>query len=222
VQFWTLKNKRHFPNLVYFLAAMLMRLWRRTCRLHVDDPQQLMQRFEHEPAIFVVWHNRLVFLVTCMPARLRRRCVGLASSSRDGQYAAEFIRQFGLDMERGSSSRGGFRALVRLQSRLRAGSLVALTPDGPRGPRYTAQPGAVILASRMAVPIVPVSLNALRRWELKGWDRTQLPKPFSRLQLRLGEPLLVPPQLDEAAVQQQCRRLEEALMLLTDDRDKRG
>ena len=94
---------------------------------------------------------------------------------------------------------------------------IVITPDGPRGPRYKVQPGAVLLAEATGVPVIPYSVNAPHRWDLKGWDRTQIPKPFSRVEVVIGHPLHVPPKLSPEGRAAACEQLLEAMMAITRD-----
>ena len=214
---FSLKRRRRLPPWVYWLLAQLVRLLRLTYRTRVVDPHDFLGRREPWPVIFVLWHNRILFLADCFPKHARRRAAALISGSRDGEYAAAFIRRFGLDVVRGSSSRGGHRALRELKRKLDAGVSTVIALDGPRGPRYAVHPGAAMLARLSGRPIVPLSLNAQRRWELHGWDRTQIPKPFARVEFRIGPPLVLerstrPGDRDEAVA-----RVGETLMDITDD-----
>lgn len=105
---------------------------------------------------------------------------------------------------------------------LRKGNSMFITPDGPRGPRYTVQSGAAVVAQKSGVPVVPVSINAPKRWELKGWDRTQIPKPFSRITFQYGRPLVLDANAAENSEEQNpteanMNHLKEALLQITDD-----
>lgn len=212
---------RDLPVGVYTLATGLMKTLRFTWRIKIDDRARILQSQSAKPFIFASWHNRLMFIPTVTPKWLLHRTAGLASNSRDGEYAAQMLMAFGMQMVRGSTSKGGYRALIRMQNKLKAGVGVALTPDGPRGPRYEVQPGAVILAERTGRQIVPMSLNSNRYWELKGWDRTQIPKPFANVQFILDTPIDVPPNLTPEQREQQCARLKQALMNISDMPAKR-
>lgn len=200
------------------LASLLVRGLHSTYRVRTDDPALFLVRQQPWPGIFIAWHNRLLMLPVFFPVEARRKCAALASISRDGQYAADYMRQLGMQVVRGSTSRGGLRALNQLKACLRDGLSVAMTPDGPRGPRYHLQNGAVMLAQSTGAPIVPVSANALNRWEFGGWDRTQIPKPFARVKLVVGTPLYVPGELTEQQREEQREQVEQALMAITDDR----
>jgi lysophospholipid acyltransferase (LPLAT)-like uncharacterized protein len=134
------------------------------------------------------WHNR-VFLGTWFFRR--RGIVVMTSQSFDGEYIARFIQRFGFGAARGSSRRGGARALRQLVACLRHHMDVALTIDGPTGPRYVAKTGAVQLAALTGAPILPVGLAAARHWEVNSWDRFQIPKPFARAVVFMGSPIYV-------------------------------
>ena len=216
---FTLKNKRRLPRWIPFVLAVLVRLLRRTYRLRIDDPGGFLSDPDRPwPVVFALWHNRILLLPDCCPRQIRQRSAVLISASRDGEYASAFIRHFGVQVVRGSSSRGGHRALLQMKSVLADGLSVVLTVDGPRGPRYEVRPGAVALSRMSGVPIVPISLNAPSRWELRGWDRTQIPKPFSKVELRVGLPQM--PDGKSAVVDREgaCAALRLALLDLTDDR----
>ncbi len=200
-----------------WVAAWAVRFLRWTCRVQRRDESGTLTGTGPWPAIFVGWHNRVLLMPMCFPRALRRKGVALASKSRDGEFAAQFLKAMGIDSVRGSSSRGGFRALVELRRHLNSGNYVFITPDGPRGPRYDVHPGAAALAEKTGFPIIPVSLNMPARWELKGWDRTQIAKPFSRIEMIIGAPLHIPPNLTEDQRQEQQQRVRQALLDITDD-----
>ena len=127
--------------------------------------------------IYTFWHNR-VFLGTYFWRG--RRIVVMTSRSFDGEYIARFIQRFGYGAARGSSTRGAVGALVKMARLSRDGSPTGFTIDGPRGPRYVAKMGSVMLAKRTGQAILPFSVNAERFWEVPSWDQFQLPKPFTR------------------------------------------
>lgn len=139
--------------------------------------------------IFAFWHGRFWLLA----ASLRRyRAAVMVSLSEDGEVIATAARRLGYHPVRGSSSRGGREGLAELARCLAEGRSVALTPDGPRGPRHVAQMGAVALAARTARPIVPLGAASRPAWSFRSWDRFQVPRPFARGHIVFGEPLLVP------------------------------
>ncbi len=217
------KKKKAVPGWAVTLGARLFQLLRRSWRVRRTDRAGIVDGDGKPwPIIAVLWHNRIPVLADFFPRRLQRQSAGLASASRDGEAAARVLKAFGYQAVRGSSSRGGFEALLGLRKKLDEGVSVALTVDGPRGPKYEVHPGAVLLAEQTGVPIVPFALRSPRRWELKGWDRMQIPKPFSRVEFIIGEPLHVPPDLTPEQRREWCEKVREALLAITDDSRKDG
>ena len=141
----------------------------------------------HQP-IMAFWHGRI------LPSTIffrNRGIVVITSENFDGEWIAGIIERFGYGTARGSTSRGGRRALIQMKRDMAAGKPTAFTLDGPRGPARVAQPGAVFLAGATGYPILPFHFEASRFWEMNSWDRTQVPKPFSRVALAIGAPLHV-------------------------------
>jgi lysophospholipid acyltransferase (LPLAT)-like uncharacterized protein len=173
------------------------------------------------PLIYGVWHGRIL-IVPWLNARFRRtdgaRNVRvLASRSRDGELVAAFVRRFGLDVVRGSSSRGGAAALRELARALHAGDDVAVVPDGPRGPSGHAQAGIVSLAATSGAPIVPLGVAAWPARRLGSWDRFMVPAPFARCAVVFGAPVAVGRHDDREAVRV---AVEQALQTVTDAADR--
>jgi lysophospholipid acyltransferase (LPLAT)-like uncharacterized protein len=143
----------------------------------------------HHCAIYAFWHGRMWLLAP----RLRSRGAAvLVSLSADGEVIAGILGRLGYRLARGSSSRGGAGGLLELEGHLRAGRSVALTPDGPRGPRHRAQFGAVSLAAASGKPILPLAAAARGAWTLSSWDSFQIPWPGTRGVIVFGEPMEVP------------------------------
>lgn len=173
------------------------------------------------PLIYAVWHGRIL-IVPWLNARLRERegarCVRvLASRSRDGELVAAFVRRFGLDVVRGSSSRGGAAALRALARAVRAGEDVAVVPDGPRGPACRLQAGIIALAAATGAPIVPLGVAARPARRLASWDRFMVPAPFARCAVVFGAALDVGRDADRET---QRARVERALQDVTDAADR--
>lgn len=211
----TLKNKRTMPGWLAAPLAGLLDAWAATCRLTVVDPAGYYDA-DRFPMLVGIWHNRIPLFGSLVRRDLRRRLSVLISASRDGNYGASVIRHIGLNPVRGSSSRGGMKAIRELFRELEEKRAIVIPLDGPRGPRYEIQPGILFLARKSGVPIVPACLNAPRRWQLRSWDMTQIPRPFSRVELRLGQPLFFPDdgERDPAA---DARRLRRAMLEITRD-----
>ena len=164
------------------------------------------------PGIYPFWH-RCVLPATWL---FRNRDIGvLTSLSRDGEYIARVIRRFGFVPVRGSSSRGGPRGLLEMETMLNAGGAVAFTIDGPRGPRYVAKRGPVMLSRMSGVPIVPFYVAVERAWVLKTWDAMMTPKPFSRVHVWVGRKIFVPPDADDAAMNRHHAEMQASLERVT-------
>ena len=155
--------------------------------------------------IMAFWHGRI------LPATYyfrRRGIVVITSENFDGEWIAGIIERFGYGTARGSTSRGGRKALLQLKRDLAAGKPAGFTIDGPRGPARVAQPGAVWLAKATGHPVLPFHLEADRFWSVNSWDRTQIPKPFTTVAIAMGEPFSVPPDADADALERARELLE--------------
>jgi len=198
----------------------IIRHWTATLRVTVDDTAgALSGKLGDTPCIYLLWHNR----VSSAPAvwmrisPLPRPIIVLASPSKDGAVVASAMEALGMRAVRGSSSRRGAAALVAMKREIDSGCDAALTPDGPKGPRYQLQPGVVKLAQATGAWIVPVHLVCPRAIRLKTWDRIVLPLPFSSVTLRTAPALRVEKQLDDETFENERQRIEAALLSITDD-----
>ena len=201
-----------------WLLAVTVRLIKATMRwrvLHEARRDAILAR--PGPVILAFWHNRLMMMVTL--GTFGRRVVLLQSRHRDGQLASAAIQRFGITTIWGSTAKGGASALRALIRAGRAGDWIALTPDGPRGPRMRCQPGIVMLAQRTGAPVVPVTWSSSRRELLSTWDKMIIALPFGGGVLSWGEPIEVPRDLDSEAVEDYRRRIETALTALSDEAD---
>src|SRR5919198_112350 len=161
--------------------------------------------------VMAFWHGRI------LPATYyfrRRGIVVITSENFDGEWIAGIIERFGYGTARGSSSRGGRKALLQLTRDLRRGRPAGFTVDGPRGPARVVQPGAVWLAKATGNPVLPFHVEASRYWTLSSWDRTQIPKPFATVAIAMGEPFEVPPDADAGGIEAARRLLEERVVSL--------
>jgi len=194
-------------DLVFFI---LINLIGRTVRFEIEgwDNWEAASRDGKIP-IYSFWHNR-VFLATYFWRR--RRIVVMTSRSFDGEYIARFIQRFGYGAARGSSTRGATGAIVEMVRLMRAGCPTAFTIDGPKGPRYVAKMGAVLLAKKTGNPILPFAITARKFWEAKkSWDGFQTPKPFTRARVYIAPPIYVPPDADEEQLKAKRDELQSAL-----------
>ena len=158
--------------------------------------------------IYVFWHNR-IFAGTYFFRN--RKIIVITSQSFDGEYIARFIQRFGYGAVRGSSTRGGVAALVELIRAMREKLPAAFSIDGPKGPKYVAKPGACVLAKKTQNPMMPFVVETQRFWEVKSWDRLQIPKPFSRVRVEIGEPIYVSADADETELEDKRLELQAKL-----------
>jgi lysophospholipid acyltransferase (LPLAT)-like uncharacterized protein len=159
--------------------------------------------------IMAFWHGRVL---TATYFFRRRGIVVMISENFDGEWIARIIEQFGFHTSRGSSSRGGQRALRQLKREMEKGRPSGFAVDGPRGPAGQVQPGAVWLAKLTGNPVVPFHMEASSYWSLKSWDRTQIPKPFATIALTVGSPITVPAEADTLMLEAKRAELEESLV----------
>lgn len=165
-----------------------------------------------KPMVVPFWH-RAVFMATYL---YRDRGVAVMTSrSFDGEYIARIISQFGFVPVRGSSSRGAVRALLGMHTVIEHGSIAAFTIDGPRGPKYVAKPGPVLLARHTGVPIRCVYLAARDSWTLRSWDEFVVPRPFTNVHVRWSVPIVVPADADAAASQRFHDEMQSTLERVT-------
>lgn len=216
------KPDRLLRRLVPLAAALvlpLLKLLIWTYRVAPPSGDEHLERLvrDRRPAIFAFWHNRLLVCGHHVCRRWQRAGLPLAcltSQSRDGEIAARLGVRLGVEIVRGSTSQGalsGLRKLYRLMAR--KGVSVITAPDGPRGPAYQCQPGTAVLARMAAAPIVPMAFAASSVWRLDSWDRLEIPKPFSRVTLAVGEPLTVG---EGEPVEDATARLAQALAEVSD------
>lgn len=167
------------------------------------------------------------FIVTCWHREIfpaiwfwrKRGMVVMTSRNFDGEYITRIIRKHGYGGARGSSTRGGTRVLVEMIRELRKGREAAVTPDGPRGPRFVAKPGVVLLAKATGAGILCFHIVPRRAGVFgKSWDLTEIPYPFSRTAIFIAPLIVVSPDADE---EEQSRKLREVQAAL-DELVKRG
>jgi hypothetical protein len=165
-------------------GTALIRLLAMTWRVRIEnDAEMRAARASGRRVIFTLWHGEL------LPLLWHHRDQGIAvviSEHRDGEIIARIAERLGYATVRGSTSRGGGRALIGLMRALESGLDGAVTPDGPRGPAHEFAPGAAIASQRTGVPLLFVRASASRAWRLKSWDRFLVPKPFARVRVTYG------------------------------------
>jgi lysophospholipid acyltransferase (LPLAT)-like uncharacterized protein len=216
----------HAPRWYQRLAALavyaLVRSVTVTLRYCLEDRSHVHDGSYRGPAIYCVWHNRLPLCLIPYGAYVRKRkptpgMAAMVSASKDGGFLSAILERFRVQPVRGSSSRRGPQALLELTTWAERGYDLAITPDGPRGPRYVVQDGVTSLAQVTGLPIVPASFNVPWKIQLNSWDRLQIPLPFSRCEVVLGEAVFVPREASDDERERQREKLERILQEITKD-----
>ena len=177
------------PAVARAMSGPAVRMLASSWRIQVVHEERWRVLYQAKrPHVFLLWHEAL------LPLLWQHRNQGIAivvSEARDGQYLSDLATTLGYGAVRGSSTRGGARALLGAVRELQAGGAVAFTPDGPRGPRRELKPGVVAAAQRGGGVIVPIHAEADRAWRLHSWDRFMIPKPLARVRITYGRPFEV-------------------------------
>ncbi len=208
-------RERLLIHLADWSFYLLIKIIGKTTRFEAEGWENLenLERQNIAP-IYVFWHDRIFLSVYYF--RFRRMVV-MTSQSFDGEYIARFIGRFGFGAIRGSSTRGGVKALVEMIRLLREGLPMTFTADGPKGPRRVAKPGAILLAKKTGSPIIVCSVEPQRFWSLGSWDKMQIPKPFARAKVFVSEPFYVSKNADDAEIEKKLLemqyRLDESVKL---------
>ena len=191
--------RRVRPKVVALPIYMIVRAIGLTLRLKVEGFDEAER---HEGGkVYSGWHGR-----TLIPALVFRnkRFTTIISHSRDGEMQNRIFTRFGFETIRGSTGRGGERALVESIRCLKKGKTMAFPPDGPRGPSGVIQPGIMMMARKSGAALFPVGCSARRRWLAPAWDKYMIPLPFSKAVMIVGEPVVVPAGADDEEVER-CR-----------------
>jgi len=191
-----------------------IRLLHLTMRIEARGQEALAAaRRDHGHYILCFWHSRFVLMPYCYPGP---RIVVLSSNHRDAEALVRILRKFGIEQARGSSTSGGATGMRQILRKVAEGCDVGLTPDGPKGPRRRVQPGVIAVARFTGIPIIPVTFSAAPARRLKTWDKTLLPKFFSKGIFVYGDPIVVARDATEAAQENGRLQLEAELDRITD------
>lgn len=206
-------SRRFRVALISALGGLVLRLLGATWRVRRVGGQAFDTMLaRNEPFIVVFWHGEIVPVTW---VHRQRGIAPLISRHADGEVIARIVEGLGYRTVRGSTSRGGVRALLETAQLVNDGITVGFTPDGPRGPRHVFAPGALIVAQRTGRPIIALGATASRAWRLRSWDRHLVPKPFATVTIRYSEPQYVLAGQARDAAQEQPR-FETLLASLTD------
>ena len=168
------------------VGSWIVRLLVATLRIRVHDQAGVLGGPSEPRLLWAFWHNRLLIIPHLLNRYLSHRPgSALTSASEDGELMAAFLERFNVRPIRGSSSRQGAAAILEMKRLISQGYDVAITPDGPRGPRYHLNPGIIIVAQKTGALIMPIRVNYSRYWRLKSWDAFEIPMPFARVDITL-------------------------------------
>ena len=199
-----------------WLGQAALSLLARTWRVELLDRENLDESAEEGPGCFLsMWHGRMIVAI---PTHARRGWHVLVSPSGDGDISEKLLEANGYFVIRGSSSRGGARALREMLKVLDEGAVLFITPDGPRGPMHSMNPGLAFMARATGRKIVPLGFAADRAWHADSWDKFTIPKPFARVCVVYGEPVTVSRDADEA----EQARVTELVRARTIEAEQRG
>jgi lysophospholipid acyltransferase (LPLAT)-like uncharacterized protein len=215
------RSKPWHQRLLYFLVGtagtLVIRLYFLTIR-QVNGPRcsEVFAVNPSPPGVYPFWHSQQLL---CMMQFQYTHSVVMISRSKDGEYIARIAAAMGFRPIRGSSSRAGASALKEMVRLCQSGQSIGITPDGPRGPRYSISPGALLLAQQGGYPIIPTAIGCSAFWELSSWDRFRIPKPFSVTYGCWGKPIDVPPDADAETRKRLADELREAMLALEQHAD---
>lgn len=207
---------RLLVRVVTTIGAIVLWCWFRTIRITVINGAEEKVLRTKGPILYATWHRGV--LCTIWFWRWRGGFY-LASASKDGEWAAGLVRCFGNVTIRGSSSRGGRAAMAQMVDALKSGVSGGIIPDAPRGPARVSKPGALVVAQRSGCTLLPVALAMEHGIRLKSWDRTMLPRPFTRFVAKFGEPFHVDPALEGEAFARRLAEFDIVMNRLADDVD---
>lgn len=201
-RWWKERRRAIFSRVGYALARFIGK----TLRVELKGVEEAAQL--PTGVIFCGWHGR-----SFIPGMVffGRHYWAIISHSKDGEMQTYVFGKLGFQIIRGSTGRGGERALIESIRVLRDKGRMAITPDGPRGPIHVVQPGVIAMAKKSGAALVPVGSQAARGWTLGTWDAYQIPKPFSRARFYAGDPIYVSPDADAEEMEMARVKLEQAI-----------
>jgi len=204
---WTLRQ-RIVLSMIVWAGYWFIRLLGPTLRVSVSYEEGAQKTLDERPLVASFWHECMI------PATYLFRDMGvrvMSSFSYDGEYMGRIIRRFGFVAVKGSSSRNPVRALLGLRRALDDGWTVAFTLDGPRGPRREVKPGPAGLARSSGRPMTAFHAAVDKAWVLRSWDQMLIPKPFSRVLVRVGRLITVPADAGDADLDRYSAELQSTL-----------
>jgi hypothetical protein len=175
--------------MIEWVGFLAIRILGPTIRFSVSWEEGSPKSLAERPKVYSFWHNCMIpAMYWCRDLQVRV----MSSDSFDGEYTGRIMQKFGFVKVRGSSSKGAVRALLGMRREIEQGWTAAFTIDGPKGPRYVAKPGPVVLSRSTGAPMVVFYIALDRAWVLKTWDGAMIPKPFCRALMRVSREIAVP------------------------------
>lgn len=206
-------------RLIPAIAYIIIRIISRTLHLKIIGAESIIEgKLNGKNYIFCFWHNQFFVMPYYYIKILGRHPISILTSlSRDGEYISHLLQRFGFSTIRGSSSYAGDIALRMLIREIEKGNDVAVTPDGPRGPRHIVQPGIITLASLTECPIVPVGYKINNKKILHTWDRFIIPYPFTKGAFTIANPIYAPRDISDLEKEEIRQELEKTLLSISSD-----
>ncbi len=206
------KKASFSSRLAPFIYKFVMVLITATCKIKIHGNRnidQLKNSSEKNTWIYSIWHNNVLI----SPWALRNQNVTvMVSQSNDGEIIAKSVELFGNQTIRGSTSKNSAKVTRQAINVLRNNQPVAITPDGPRGPKYVLQEGVLYLAALSKTPIIPFHAECSEQWEFNSWDNLKLPKPFSTLHLCFGEAINIQTDALKTNKQLEVERVQQLML----------
>lgn len=211
-------RKTVVPFLLGYTIKGLITLLGLTCRFRIEGTEKLHQSAQASKCILIAWHNRLGIITEILKRSAPQyHYAAMVSNSRDGQFIAVIANSYkeGRAIKVPHNQRA--KALQMMINQLKNGNEIGIvTPDGPRGPKYSLKPGVVLAARECGAHVIPLSWSADRCWKFGTWDGMMLPKPFSTITVQWGEPVALD-KSSHTTIEQDAKQLETALLSITHD-----
>lgn len=206
--------RKLFFKIIGFVGFLITKLLRLTIRIEKVG-EEIVEQFynSNKNYIYAFWHGQLLMMP--FSSFRKNRIYVMISESKDGEIIAQVLKWFKAKVVRGSTSHGGLNAMKNMIRKIQEGNDAAITPDGPRGPGYKAQPGIIALAKLSETPIIPLAFGCKNKWCLNSWDRFLIPKPFTKGVFIWGDPIYVPSETSKEDMRKKLNELEEKLNELT-------
>lgn len=201
--------KKQMKTVLFHIASFLLWTYCLTWRIKLHDKSLADRIAKNERTVIAIWHDQLLPLSFSW----RGRKMGtLASRSEDGDMISKQLERWGYIMARGSSSRGGARAVIELKRLMESGHDITLTVDGPRGPRHRVKPGIIFLAKQSGSPVIAVTMRVKHFKRFASWDKFVLPLPFARIDIHFSAPIYISDAKDEENIEKDRMMLEKKML----------